>query len=252
MQTLRRELSDSDLAGIAAKYAHRRAFKIGDHSAYMAAWRRGILDAICAHMTVKKRRLSDEELAQIAAKYATRSEFNANDTGAYQAASKRGILDAICAHMPPGDRRLTDQEVIGIAKKYQTRMAFKEGDFGAYKVVLRRGLEQEAFAHMEYGETGYRQDLPAILYQFRVELPDGQVLHKVGITNRPPKRRLASMGLVRGVKATLTKTVHFSTGRDARMAEQRLHKAFCGHRYRGPAVMSNGNTELFTVPILEI
>lgn len=250
MDTLRRSLSDADVAEIAARYTHRRAFKLGDQSAYNAAKKRGIIDSVCSHMATKWRSQSDVELAEVASKFPTRSEFSSGDSGAYQTAVRRGILEAICSHMPPGDRSLSDAEIIAIASKYKTRMRFKERDFGAYTTMLRRGLELDACRHMEPGFTSFRDDLPAVLYQYRMTTPDGQVLHKVGITNRPPSKRLLSMGLVKGVSASLVSTIHFQSGRDARIREKQLHKQFSCHRYTGCPVMKNGNTELFTVPVI--
>jgi hypothetical protein len=250
MTPLRRRLSDDELTEAASGYTHRRAFKLGNQAAYMQAMKRGMLDAICAHMVAKWRKQSDAELAAIALKFSTRSEFEKCDSGAYQTAGRRGILDTICHHMPPGDRRLTDAEIIAIAAQYKTRGVFKECDFGAYTTMLRRGLELDACRHMEPGFTGFRDDLPATLYQFRMTIPGGAVLHKVGITNRPPDKRLLSMGLVRGVKAQLVSTISFDLGRDARIREKQLHQQFAPHKYNGSQVMRNGNTELFTVPLI--
>ncbi len=253
MDVLRRELGDDKVAQIASRYNNRCAFKSGDHSAYMAAWRRGILDQVCAHMVQIKQHHTNEKIAEIAKKYKSRSEFVRCNNGAYQTATKRGILDEVCAHMVDtrSIRRLSSAEILTIASKYKTRNDFKLGDFGAYTTAIRRGLIVEACAHMEYGAAGFREDKPAVLYHYRVVLPDGLVLYKIGITNRKPKQRLATMGLRRGVKAELIKVVEFALGRDARIAEKRIHRKLSSHRYGGPAVMLNGNTELFTVNALE-
>ncbi len=250
MDHMRRSITGEMVLLAAAKYSTRTEFKRADQALYAAARKRGLIDVAFAHMDTKKRKLSDADLAAIAAKYATRSEFVERDNGAYQKAIKRGILDAICAHMPDGTRRLTDAEIIAIASKYKTRMRFKERDFGAYTTMLRRGLELDACRHMEPGFTGFRDDLPAVLYQYRMTTLDGQVLHKVGIANRPPAKRLLSMGLVKGVSASLVSTIHFQSGRDARIREKQLHKQFSCHRYTGCPVMKNGTTELFTVPVI--
>jgi cytochrome c553 len=250
MEHVYRSITDEMIISAAVKYSTRTEFRNADQPLYAAARKRGLIDQAFGHMAVKKRKLSDSEIEAIAAKYTTRSEFDRCDTGAYQKAKKRGILDAICAHMPPGDRSLSDAEILAIARQYKTRMIFKESDRGAYITMLRRGLEQQACAHMEYGFTGYREDLPAILYQFRITTPAGEVLHKVGVTNRPPSKRLLSMGLVKGVRATLVSTISFPQGRDARIREKQLHRQFSRHRYTGTPVMNNGNTEVFTVPLL--
>ena len=248
---LRRSLSDADISEIASKYSGRRQFKLADQSAYNAAKKRGILDAVCAHMDIKYRVLSDDELRALALKYASRTEFVLSDNGAYQTANKRGILDDVCAHMDgKGCRRLTDAEIIDIASKFKTRNDLKLGDFGAYTTAIRRGLIVDAFAHMTPGASGFREDIPAVLYQFRIELPDGLVVYKVGITNRKPRQRMFTMGIIPGYKATLTGFIQFDLGRDARIAEKRLHRKNSSKRYGGPPVMKNGNTELFTASLL--
>lgn len=253
MVSLRRDIGDADITAIAGRYTHRRAFKLGDQSAYNAATKRGILDLVCAHMQPVRRTLSNEQIAEIAGRYLARAEFVRNDNGAYQSAIKRGILDDVCAHMDgKGDRRLSDDEILGIAKQFTTRNDFKLGDFGAYTTAIRRDLIAQACAHMEYGAWGFREDRPAVLYRFRIQSADGLVLYKIGITNRKPKQRLLTMGLHPGAKADLLDAIRFNSGRDARIAEKRLHRKYAAHRYNGPPVMKNGNTELFTVSVLEL
>lgn len=195
--------------------------------------------------------LSDEQIADKALGFDSRSAFYAGDSGAYQTAVKRGILQTVCAHMPKGTRRLTNSQLLAIAVTYKTRNDFKLGDFGAYTTAIRRGIITEASEHMEPGSTGFREDMPAVLYQFRVVTGEGLVLYKVGITNRKPRQRLTTMGLLDGAKGVLMHAVEFACGRDARMAEKRLHREFAKHRYCGQPVLKNGNTELFLVPVIE-
>lgn len=251
MEPAYRELTDELIVRVASKFSSRRAFKLTDQSVYKAAKKRGILERVCAHMDIKYRRLSDDQISLIATKYAARIDFLTGDSAAYQTAAKRGILDEVCVHMTSkGDRSLTDAEILQIAQQFSTRNDFKLGDFGAYTTAIRRGLIVEACSHMEYGATGFREDKPAVLYQFRIEFPDGLVVYKAGITNRKPKQRMFTMGIARGYKADLISCISFSEGRDARIAEKRLHRRFSAHRYVGPPVMRNGNTELFTVNVL--
>jgi len=252
MEQLRRNLSDGDIASIANVYSHRRAFKLGDQSAYQAATKRGILDQVCAHMQSDRYRiLTNEQVAKIASKFTSPSEFSEGDKAAYQTATKRRILDSVCAHMDRrGCRRLTDKEILEISSKFKTRNDFKLGDFGAYTTAIRRGLIEACCAHMEFGATGFRPDLPASLYQFRIELEDGTIIYKVGITNRKPRQRLITMGIRVGVKSRLVNHIQYETGREARAEEKRLHRKFAAHRYLGPSVMKNGNTELFTSNVM--
>lgn len=252
MTSLRRSLSDSDIAEIAAKYGNRRAFKLADQSAYMMARKRGLLDAVCAHMKALKRALTDAQLAKIAFGFKSRSDFCDGDSGAYQSAIKRGILDEICAHMDgKGDRRLTDAEILKIASKFKTRNDFKLADFGAYTTAIRRGLDFDACAHMKRGAYGFDDQKPASLYHYRITLLSGLVLFKIGITNRKPRQRMFTMGIQRGYKADLIRCDAFALGRDAKIAEKRLHEKLTAYRYDGPPVMRNGNTELFIVSAVE-
>lgn len=199
-----------------------------------------------------RRSLTDDQLAEIAGGFSSRSEFAREDYGAYQSATKRGILDDICDHMDGREtRRLSDEEILNIASQFKARNDFKLGDFGAYTTAIRRGLIVQACAHMEYGAWGFREDRPAVLYHFRMVTVDGLVLYKIGITNRKPRQRLLTMGIAPGTKVQILEVIQFESGRDARIAEKRLHRRIAAHRYAGPPVLSNGNTELFTVNALE-
>lgn len=252
MNALRRSLTDDEIHDIARKFNSRRAFKIGDQSSYNAATKRGILDKVCSHMSgYRYRVLSDEQIFEIARQFKSRVEFLEKDKAAYQTADKRGILNEACSHMAYRDtRRLTNDEILSIAKTFNTRNDFKLGDFGAYTTAIRRGLIEEACSHMEYGPCGFREDKPAVLYQFRIEVPGGEILYKVGITNRKPRQRLTTMGVKKGVNAELINFIKFKVGRDARIAEKRLALEFSAYRYKGERIMKNGNTELYTVRLL--
>ena len=246
MAPLRRTLSNADIAEIAGRYTNRTALKFGDQSIYNAAKKRGILDSVCAHMDVKHRVMSDAEVAAIAKTFTSRSEFDRLDKGAYQTATKRGILDHVCSHMDSrGNRRLTDAEIIAIAKPHRTRRDFKLVDFGAYVAAWRRGLLEVACAHMVDGSTAFNPKKPAILYCIRFIKPCGEVLHKVGITNRSAKIRLQTLGLHSGVKASILREVRFQKGSDARAREISILTAMSEHKYQGDPIMANGNTELF-------
>jgi hypothetical protein len=101
-------------------------------------------------------------------------------------------------------------------------------------------------------EYGFSKDKSAYLYFLRVRVPGIGDLFKIGITNRDPSDRIAGMGADPGVVIELLETVSFENGRDARIAEKRLHRKFSSHKYVGAPVMKNGNTELFTVNALDI
>ena len=137
------------------------------------------------------------------------------------------------------------------AKKYQSRTAFCKGDQAAYAYLWKRGLLDEACAHMPPPEYGFSKERAAVLYHLRITGPGGLVLFKVGITNRAVEDRIAGMGLHDGISAEVLDRIEFASGRDARIAEKRLHRRLSSKRYSGPPVMKNGNTELFTVNVLD-
>lgn len=198
-------------------------------------------------MEFVRRELSNEDIAWIANKYKSRSEFVRLDSGAYQAAIKRGILDQVCDHMDgKGDRRLSDLEIAEIASAYLTRRCFKLGDWGAYVAAWRRGLLDAVCAHMGESENGFNPKQPAILYHIRLTKPCGEVLYKVGITNRSAKVRLTTFGMNTGIKAAILHEIKYPNGADARTKEKAIHAAMAGFRYQGTPIMENGNTEVFS------
>ena len=93
----------------AVQYSSRNAFNKGSRKAYKAAWRMGVLNEICQHMTrpqpVNKWTL--EALKIEASKFQTRTEFAKKASGAYTAALKMDCIDIVCNHMPKA-KRLTD------------------------------------------------------------------------------------------------------------------------------------------------
>ena len=243
---LRRNLSDDDIAEIAAKYTHRRVFKLGDQSAYQRAIERGIIDGVCAHMDIKYRNLTNEEIEEVAKKFKSRSDFDRLDQGAYQTAARRGILDQVCSHMDSrGCRRLSDEEIMKIASSYTARRDFKLGDFGAYITASRCGNLESACAHMGESENGFNPCIPAVLYCIQFNKPNGEVLYKVGITNRTAKIRLRTLGLLHGVKASILREIKFKIGADARAKEKAIHNSMAEYQYLGDPIMENGNTEVF-------
>ena len=94
IESCREEASKFDTRGDFATHATR---------AYNAAWEKGWLDEICAHMPKRKpRRMMKWTLEKVqseASKYNRRVDFVRGSSGAYQCAWKRGWLDSVCQHM---------------------------------------------------------------------------------------------------------------------------------------------------------
>lgn len=99
--------ADEDLAKIAQNYNIFSDFREQEVNAYSVARKRGILNKICEHMTVKRRiqqkyddSFNYDSCAQIASKFHSRTEWQKNECKRYYTyAYKMGWLDEICKHM---------------------------------------------------------------------------------------------------------------------------------------------------------
>lgn len=235
----------------AAKYGSRSEFKASCAGAYEYALANGYLDRACAHMRDGKKFWHLFEIMAVALKYDSKVDFKREQPHAYQFCKRAGWIDIACAHMKQR-RSWTKAAVLEEAAKHSSRKMFQALASGAFKQAYAGGYLDEACAHMPPSEYGFSGDKPANLYHLRVRRPVGDDLFKVGITNRDPSSRIKGMGLFDGVTAEVIEVVRFDSGRDARIAEKRLHRKLSSFRYDGPKVMKNGNTELFTLNVLEL
>jgi hypothetical protein len=95
-------------------------------------------------------------------------------------------------------------------------------------------------------DYGFNSEKPGILYYLEVK-HFTRTLYKVGITNRSVNERFNKEDLD---KITVLSEEYFERGEDALKKESRIKRRFRKHQYIGPPILSNGNTELFTVDIL--
>ena len=137
----------------AKKYDSRSAFQRGCVSAYAVAYRRGILDEVCAHMQNMRatpRKWTPEAIQAAANKVSTRGEFTKTYGGAYIAAMRLGILNEVCAHMPKkAKKKWTEDRVVEEAMKYGKRSEFALKAPGAYESARRTGVLDKICSHME-------------------------------------------------------------------------------------------------------
>lgn len=137
----------------ALKYDTKKLFKASNGSAYNAAARLGILDAICSHMRVIKGlahiKWNRSSILEEAKKYQHRKDFKKQNQTAYAAACKLEILDEACSHMITLWEKKWDREsVIAEAKKYKHKGQFWKLSYGAAKFASENDIK-EAFDHME-------------------------------------------------------------------------------------------------------
>jgi hypothetical protein len=88
-----------ELAFEALKYNTRGEFQDHSPNQYQVAYRKGILDQICKHMSYICYPWTTEELHEEALKYNDRTAFSKGSSAAHSTAAQRGILDQICTHM---------------------------------------------------------------------------------------------------------------------------------------------------------
>lgn len=234
----------------AAKYQTRAEFKRKAGGAHAYALGNKIIDQVCAHMRQGIVKWHIFELMAIAIKYKNQREFIREQRKVYEYCVKQKLLSIVCAHMSKREKWDSKSVVLAEAKKYRSGTEFQSNASGAFKQAYANGYLEEACAHMPPPEYGFSKEKKANLYFLRITIPGSQDLFKIGITNREPAARVKGLGLNHGVTAEILKVIEFECGRDARIAEKRLHRRFSIFRYGGLPVMKNGNKELFTVNVL--
>ena len=95
-------------------------------------------------------------------------------------------------------------------------------------------------------ESGFDKSKPAILYYLKV---NGGQAYKIGITNRSVNERFTNSDLQ---LIEIIKTWYYKIGSDAYDKEQEILKKYKEFQYSGPAILLNGNTELFDKDVLEL
>lgn len=234
----------------AGKYKTRAEFRRMNQGAYGYAQANGLLDQVCIHM------ISDNfwhlfELMAVALKYQNLSEFKKSERRAYNYAVRAKLIGFATAHMTRHVTQWTKELVMQEASKHTVRGVFQAAASGAYKHADKHGYLDEACAHMQCPEYGFSPEKQATLYHLRLTFKSGQTLYKLGITNRDVAKRIIGMGLPRSAVVSILDQIKFDCGRDARIAEKRLHRRYAGQKYHGSHVMKNGNTELFHVPLID-
>lgn len=98
-------------------------------------------------------------------------------------------------------------------------------------------------------KTGFKFLRPANLYYLRVTTPEERILYKVGISCKSTLRRYSCSETS---KIEVLYEYNFKTGLEAWVAEKNILKLFREYSYRGPNVLTSGNTELFTKDVLQM
>lgn len=121
----------------------------------------------------------------------------------------------------------------------------------SYKDTMRAHLNASHCPQCveEDGRGGFKSDRPAYLYYLKVTTDNNEILYKIGITNRSVEQRFSLSELA---KIEVVRLKLYTNGRDALDKETELLKKYKEFKYTGPAVLDSGNTELFTIDVLNM
>ena len=158
------------------------------------------------------------------------------------------------------DTRKTTKEFIKIANEvHNGKYTYEKTNYinTATKVTITCPIhgdwEQTPNAHTikkqgcpSCAESGFDKSKPAILYYLKI---NGGQAYKIGITNRSVNERFNNSDLQ---LIEIIKTWYYKIGSDAYDKEQEILKKYKEFQYSGPAILLNGNTELFDKDVLEL
>lgn len=97
-------------------------------------------------------------------------------------------------------------------------------------------------------EYGFNKNKPAIVYYLKIAY-NNTIAYKIGITNRTVQERFNTTDLE---KIQVIKTWDYLLGAEAYKHEQQILKQYKDYKYTGAPLLSSGNTEMFTIDILEL
>lgn len=137
-------ITQEQIAAAASKFTSRSEFAKECRPEYQAAWKRGILDVVCAHMSISPIysdvRWDRASVMRHALKYESRSQFKRECSGAYCHAKENVYLEEVCAHMESKLRQWKEATILAEAEKYSSPAEFKGACRAAYHKACKLGL----------------------------------------------------------------------------------------------------------------
>jgi hypothetical protein len=133
----------------ASKFKTKVAFQSGCKAAYLAAYRRGLIEEVTAHMMpLRKSKWNIPEAVAEASKFETLTEFHTKASGAYNFLRKEGV-DIRELISPVDTAKWVMATITEEAAKYCTRTEFKQGNISAYSAAHRLGCIESVCSHMD-------------------------------------------------------------------------------------------------------
>lgn len=118
-------------------------------------------------------------------------------------------------------------------------------EHGEFKQKAENHINQQGCPSC--AKCGFDQTKPGILYYLKITTDDNQVLYKIGITNRTVNERFQLKDLA---KIEIVKQKLYDNGAEALEWETKLKRLYKQYQYKGPDILSSGNSELFTEDII--
>lgn len=182
--------------------------------------------------------------------YTKISQLKSTNGGAYKALLRLGLLDTahtyyntLTSESKKVKKVYTFDELVAEASKYDSRTEFKYGSRVYYEAAKSSGRYDEVVQHLSYS-TGFDNTKPATLYY--LDVCDGTAF-KIGITNNTLEQRFSLEELQ---KCKVISTWYFISGEDCRKYERLILETFKEYRYSGEPLLRKGNTELFSIDVL--
>lgn len=146
----------------AFNYSSRNHFKKNSRSAYITAWKRGILDDICSHMPKDLKigskppnfRITKEIAKEDALKYSSKIAWKKRSMAIYNKALKMGWMTECSAHMTRPEvhnKKWTKEACLKDASAYDAEVKWLENSPSSYAAAQKFKWLEECTVHMKTG-----------------------------------------------------------------------------------------------------
>ncbi|MFT6957723.1 MAG: putative GIY-YIG superfamily endonuclease [Halieaceae bacterium] len=136
--------------GEAQKYTSKIQWRQESKNSYDAAYLKGWLDEISAHMDSARGYFTKNEIIDDARRYKTKSDWKRHSPRHSRQAKEKCWFEEATSHMVRPKRKLkwTKEALIADAHKYKTKKEWSANSRAAYSTAHRAGCFKEATAHM--------------------------------------------------------------------------------------------------------
>ena len=187
-------------------------------------------------------------ILEILKNYTKISEFKYFNRGAYKALTRLSMLTEVREYYNTKSSTPTTysyEELLLEAQKYASVVSFKQNSRVYYEYAIKERVLRDICSHMKCLK-GFDKSKPGILYYLSI---DKGTAYKIGITNSSVEKRFSLEELEH---ITVLKTWLYESGEDCYNEEQRILREFKEYKYNGEKLLKTGNTELFSINILNI